>query len=61
MELAVDNYYSEHQASKSTSSKTNKKRKWREIEAILDQRNLYKELEEFDEFGQFANTSDSAA
>ena len=61
MELAVDNYYSEHQASKSTFSKTNKKRKWREIEAILDQRNLYKELEEFDEFGQFANTSDSAA
>ncbi|MER2491452.1 DUF3545 family protein [Catenovulum sediminis] len=33
-------------------SKSSKKRKWREIEAILDQRNLSRELDDIDEFGQ---------
>ncbi|WAJ71080.1 DUF3545 family protein [Catenovulum adriaticum] len=33
-------------------SKCQKKRKWREIEAILDQRSLEHELKEIDEFFQ---------
>lgn len=61
MELAVDNYYADDHAAKSSSSKSNKKRKWREIEAILDQRNLYKELEEFDELGQFSQVNKAFA
>ncbi|MCU4674959.1 DUF3545 family protein [Catenovulum sp. 2E275] len=33
-------------------AKCNKKRKWREIEAILEERSLYNELREIDEFEQ---------
>lgn len=34
------------------NNKSNKKRKWREIEAILDQRSLSNELRQIDEFCQ---------
>ncbi|WP_077066600.1 DUF3545 family protein [Catenovulum maritimum] len=49
MELA-NSQFNLPQANSNNQNKVNKKRKWREIEAIMDQRNLDKELREIDEF-----------
>ncbi|WP_017444698.1 DUF3545 family protein [Gayadomonas joobiniege] len=49
---ATNEMFAPAQRRNNPESKSSKKRKWREIEAILDQRNLNKELEDIDLFNQ---------
>lgn len=54
---ATNELFAPTQRRSTNESKSSKKRKWREIEAILDQRTLSKELEDIDLLGQLETTT----